>query len=69
MANQPDKDQDDRTFAGAPRADRRKDKANDSAEKSGDPAAGAKSPLEDNDWRDQSQGPSHPRDDQGNKKA
>lgn len=33
-----------------------------------DPAAGAKSPLEDRNWRDQSQGPSHPLDDQGNKR-
>ena len=48
-----------------PRPDRAHD---ESSQPPHDPAAGAKSPLEDKNWRDQSQGPSHPLDDQGNKR-
>jgi hypothetical protein len=49
---------------------RRPDRADDqSGQPARDPAAGAKSPLEDHDWKDQSQGPSHPLDDQGNKRG
>lgn len=69
MANEPKEDR----FSGPDpsqsqgRPDRAYDRPGRTSEE--DPSAGAKSPLEDNDWRDQSQGPNHPRDDQGNKRA
>jgi hypothetical protein len=37
-------------------------------EKPSEEAKKAKSPLEDGNWRDQSQGPNHPLDENGNKK-
>lgn len=40
----------------------------DDYEKPSEEAKKAKSPLQDNNWRDQSQGPNHPVDDSGNKK-
>jgi hypothetical protein len=61
----------DERFTGPTRGrqeERKRASANETAGQADDPAADAKSPLEDTDWRDQSQGPSHPRDDSGNKK-